>query len=164
MVAGAVSVFRQFIFKQEDMRVFNIFLFRFTLPMSVILGLGIKTDIYDPDVWRFVGAFLMMRAIMLLACVVVVGGLQRGTLGDVTVNWLSTTWISTGEERLGAMLCPLAKAGHHSAWGAIALLPPLGHLGHLATCLPNLLLRSSANSCPASPLAPCGSRPGCAAA
>ena len=38
----------------------------------------------------------MMRAIMLLACVVVVGGLQRGTLGEVTANWLSTTWISTG--------------------------------------------------------------------
>jgi len=39
----------------------------------------------------------MMRAIMLLACVVVVGGIQRGTLGDITANWLSTTWISTGE-------------------------------------------------------------------
>ncbi|PRW59648.1 PIN isoform B [Chlorella sorokiniana] len=100
------------------MRVFNIFLFRFTLPMSVILGLGIKTDIYDPDVWRFVGAFLMMRAIMLLACVVVVGGLQRGTLGDVTVNWLSTTWISTvilGVPLLKALLGP-----QYSSLGVVA--------------------------------------------
>lgn len=32
---------------QEDMRVFNIFLFKLTLPASVILGLGIKTNLYS---------------------------------------------------------------------------------------------------------------------
>ncbi|KAI7841279.1 hypothetical protein COHA_005052 [Chlorella ohadii] len=100
------------------MRVFNVFLFRFTLPMSVILGLGIKTDLYNADVWRFVGAFLMMRAIMLLACVVVVGGIQRGTLGDITANWLSTTWISTvilGVPLLKALLGP-----QYSSLGVVA--------------------------------------------
>lgn len=58
----------------------------------------------------------MMRAIMLLACVVVVGGLQRGTLGDITANWLSTTWISTG----GCSSCwfgaPEDAAGTALAW------------------------------------------------
>ena len=44
---------------QEDLRVFNLFLFKFTLPMSVILGLGLKTDLYTADIWRFIGAFLV---------------------------------------------------------------------------------------------------------
>lgn len=32
---------------QDDMRIFNVFLFKFTLPASVILGLGLKTDLYS---------------------------------------------------------------------------------------------------------------------
>lgn len=39
----------------------------------------------------------MMRGIMLAACALVFGGLLRRSLGEVTANWLSTTWISTGE-------------------------------------------------------------------
>ena len=38
----------------------------------------------------------VMRAITLAACALLFGGLLRQSLGDVTANWLSTTWISTG--------------------------------------------------------------------
>lgn len=41
-------------------------------------------------------ALQMMRGTALAACALLFGGLLRGTLGDVVVNWLSTTWISTG--------------------------------------------------------------------
>lgn len=106
---GALSVVRSVIFKRADMRLFNVFLFKLTLPASVILGLGIKTNLYNADIWRFVGAFLMMRAIMLVACSIVFGLLLRRSLGEVTVNWLSTTWISTvilGVPLLQALLGP----------------------------------------------------------
>ncbi|KAL4458898.1 hypothetical protein ABPG75_013763 [Micractinium tetrahymenae] len=106
---GALSVVRFVIFKKEDIRLFNVFLFKLTLPASVILGLGIKTNLYNADIWRFVGAFLMMRAIMLAACALVFGLLLRRSLGEVTANWLSTTWISTvilGVPLLQALLGP----------------------------------------------------------
>ncbi|EFN53206.1 hypothetical protein CHLNCDRAFT_137056 [Chlorella variabilis] len=109
MAAGALSVWRTLVFRQDDMRIFNVFLFKFTLPASVILGLGLKTDLYKADIWRFVGAFLMMRGIMLAACALVFGGLLRRSLGEVTANWLSTTWISTvilGTPLLRALLGP----------------------------------------------------------
>lgn len=51
----------------------------------------------------------MMRAIMLVACSLFFGLLLRRSLGEVTVNWLSTTWISTvilGVPLLQALLGP----------------------------------------------------------
>jgi hypothetical protein len=41
MAAGALSVWRALVFQREDMRVFNVFLFKAALPASVILGLGV---------------------------------------------------------------------------------------------------------------------------
>lgn len=41
MAAGALSVWRALVFQRDDMRVFNVFLFKATLPASVILGLGV---------------------------------------------------------------------------------------------------------------------------
>ena len=44
---GAASVFRGgAVLQRGDARLFNIFLFKFLLPASVVMGLGIKTDVY----------------------------------------------------------------------------------------------------------------------
>ncbi|KAL4423172.1 hypothetical protein ABPG77_000305, partial [Micractinium sp. CCAP 211/92] len=81
-------------------------------------GARIKTNLYNADIWRFVGAFLMMRAIMLVACAFVFGLLLRRSLGEVTANWLCTTWISTvilGVPLLQALLGPAyANLGVHT--------------------------------------------------
>lgn len=109
ITTGFFSVWRAIIFRKEDMRVFNMWLFKATLPASVIMGLGIKTDLYDEEIWRFVGAFLMMRAITLVVCALFFGLVLRRSLGEVTANWLSTTWISTvilGTPLLRALLGP----------------------------------------------------------
>ena len=47
MAVGAASVLRGGArLQRADARVFNIFLFKFLLPASVVMGLGIKTDVY----------------------------------------------------------------------------------------------------------------------
>ena len=45
MAAGAASVLRA-VLQSGDTRVLNIFLFKFLLPASVVMGLGIKTDVF----------------------------------------------------------------------------------------------------------------------
>ncbi len=59
---------------QEDMRVFNIFLFQFTLPASVILGLGIKTNLYSEPFRRSLLVRLFSIRLEDLLCL----GCQRG--------------------------------------------------------------------------------------
>lgn len=47
------------IFQRVDMRVLNAFVFKILLPIAVINGLGLKSDLRDPDIWKFIGAFLV---------------------------------------------------------------------------------------------------------
>lgn len=81
----------------------------------------INTNLYDGNIWRFVGAFLVLRAITLLLCGLVVGGLMQQSLGEVTANWLSTTWISTGE---GAKLLCWVPAGLFRVARGFSIDPP----------------------------------------
>ena len=95
--------------EQSETHTLNRLLFKFLLPASVVYGLGLKTDLLDGDLWRFVGAFLLLRAITLVLCGVLFGGVLRRGLGAVASNWMVTTWISTvvlGVPILKALLGP----------------------------------------------------------
>lgn len=96
---GALSVFTRIFRQDTDLKVFNKFVFMILLPASVLLGLGLKSDLRDGALWKFIGAFLMMRAINLLACAVLFGGGLRRSLGHVTVTWLCTSWVSAASFR-----------------------------------------------------------------
>ena len=61
----------------------------------------------------------MMRAVMLAACALVWGALLRRSLGEVTANWLSTTWISTGAR----LPPPHARGWAHARHAARAPAP-----------------------------------------
>jgi hypothetical protein len=77
------------------------FVFRVCLPIHIMRGIGVVVDFYDPAFsWRYIAAFLILRAFALVLCVgwVVLtstrGG-QKNGIGQVAVYWLSLTWIST---------------------------------------------------------------------
>lgn len=71
------------------------FVFYVALPLLVVRGLGIGIDFYDDNFsWTFIGVFLILRAITL--CVAIVCGLLQGEgVGQISVIWLSLSWIST---------------------------------------------------------------------
>jgi hypothetical protein len=46
-------------------KILNAVVFKVTLPCLVVRGIGIKTDLYRSEIWRFIGAFLLLRAISL---------------------------------------------------------------------------------------------------
>ena len=54
-------------FKQKaDLGTLVKVVFNMLLPSSVLLALGIRSDLRDGDLWRFIGGFLLLRAICLL--------------------------------------------------------------------------------------------------
>jgi predicted permease len=72
------------------------FVFNIALPCLVVQGLGIGMDFYnDTLLWNFFGAYLALRAIALVASLILVAVDRSKGIGDVAVYWLSFTWIST---------------------------------------------------------------------
>jgi predicted permease len=89
------------------------FVFYLALPMLVFQGLGIEIDFYnDQYIWRFIGAFLLLRLIALAVALVMAIYTRPNTTngstsitghcnsyttipGQVAVYWLALTWIST---------------------------------------------------------------------
>lgn len=66
------------------------------LPSLVLNALGIAIDLYDDkNIWEFISAFLILRAIALVVAFVIVAFTSGKGLGDVAILWLATTWIST---------------------------------------------------------------------
>jgi len=69
------------------------------LPVHICRGIGIVTDFYDDSfLWSFICAFLILRAIALIVSVGMVIfhlGSPNSRIGQVAVNWLALTWIST---------------------------------------------------------------------
>ena len=43
----------------------NAAVFKVFLPALICRGIGLKTDLYDSDIWRFIGAFLLLRLLAL---------------------------------------------------------------------------------------------------
>jgi predicted permease len=77
------------------------FVFHVALPCHILKGLGINVDFYDDRLlWNYICAFLILRAVALALCVAWVllftrGGPNDKGIGQVAVQWLALTWIST---------------------------------------------------------------------
>lgn len=77
------------------------FVFRVALPLHIIRGIGINVDWYNPMFqWNFIVAFLLLRAIALVASIIWVLSSticrdKNTGIGQVAVLWLLLTWISS---------------------------------------------------------------------
>lgn len=74
------------------------FVFWVALPALVINGIGVGVDFYsDAFVWDFIKAFLLIRvASLLLSFFLVIAVFRdRKGIGDVAVQFLNFSWIST---------------------------------------------------------------------
>jgi predicted permease len=100
---------------QRDLRTLNLLVFLVLLPASVLLGLGLRSDLRDGDTWRFIGAFIMLRAICLLAAAAIF--FRRG-IGVVTTNWVNFSWVST--VILGVPLLRAALGPQYANLGVVA--------------------------------------------
>lgn len=94
IMLGWLSV-RLKVTEQSQTATINKFIFKVALPCHILRGIGFKTDFYDPEMWKFVAMFLVLRVIYLVAVIIIVGFIQKGTIGDVAATWLASTWIST---------------------------------------------------------------------
>lgn len=92
--------------------------FHILLPCSVFLALGIKSDLRQGDIWRFVGGFLLLRALVLLCSILFFGATLRRGLGVVTINWLIGCWVSS--VILGVPLVTAALGQQYSNLGVLA--------------------------------------------
>jgi predicted permease len=74
------------------------FVFWVALPALVINGIGVGIDFYsDAFVWDFIKVFLLIRvASLLLSFFLVIAVFrERKGIGDVAVQFLNFSWIST---------------------------------------------------------------------
>lgn len=68
-VAAGVIVGRLRVLPRGAHAVINAAVFKVFLPALICRGIGIKTDLYDDGIWRFIGAFLLLRlAALAVAC------------------------------------------------------------------------------------------------
>jgi hypothetical protein len=68
-VAAGVVIGAFRILPKGAFKLLNGFVFKVALPALVCRGIGIKTDLYEDKIWRFIGAFLILRFIALLISV-----------------------------------------------------------------------------------------------
>ena len=115
LALGAGSVFLKIFRQSTDLRTLNAFVFMILLPASVLLGLGLRSNLRDGATWRFVGAWLMMRAICLAANSIL---FFRQGVGIVSANWLFVSWAST--VILGVPLVRAALGPQYANLGVVA--------------------------------------------
>ena len=115
LALGALSAYFKVFNQSTDLRAFNKLVFAILLPASVLLGLGLRTNLRDGTTWRFVGGFIMLRAI----CLAVNAALffKKG-VGTVTANWLFVSWVSS--VILGVPLVRAALGPQYSNLGVVA--------------------------------------------
>lgn len=94
VTAGFMSSWARILHTKEHAQSLNTFVFKFGLPSLVIRGLGIGTNLYVAENWRFICTFLILRVLALAACAAFTWG-THGSLGDAMAYWLAATWIST---------------------------------------------------------------------
>lgn len=115
LILGACSIYFKVFRQNVDLKTFNTFVFVILLPASVLTGLGMRSNLRDGAVWRFVGGFLMLRAICLLGSCAVF--FRRG-VGEVAANWLFFCWVST--VILGVPLIRAALGAQYANLGVVA--------------------------------------------
>lgn len=72
----------------------KVLVFNVLLPCGTITNLGFISDLRDGSLWRFCGAFLMMRTIMLVIHLGW-GAVRKRSFENVATNWLVTCWVSS---------------------------------------------------------------------
>jgi predicted permease len=83
----------------------KLLVFNVLLPCACMANLGFEADMRQGEAfWKFVGCFLMLRALMLLVHVAW-AALRRLRYEDIAVNWLVTCWVSSS-----ILAPPLMKA------------------------------------------------------
>lgn len=99
----------------------KLLVFNVLLPCSCMSNLGFESDMRSGgDFWRFTGAFLLMRGLMLVLHVAY-AALRRRRFEDVAVNWLVTCWVSAS-----ILAPPLMKsvfgiqAQKYAAWSDVS--------------------------------------------
>jgi predicted permease len=112
---GALCAYLKLFNQLEDLRTLNKIVFAILLPASVLLGLGLRTNLRDGATWRFIGGFIMLRAICLGGSAAV---FYKKSLGTITANWLFASWVST--VILGVPLIRAALGAQYSNLGVVA--------------------------------------------
>jgi len=120
IIAGAAAVVIGPISFREDFWSYNKLLFNVIFPAAISTALGINTDLRQGNIWKFVAAWIMMRGILLVVVTLVVGLGMRRNVGEVTVNWLCATWVSTVV--LGIPLTQAALGASYANLGAVAAI------------------------------------------
>lgn len=106
--------------RQRDIHAVNKVVFYILLPSAVLLALGLNTNLRDGAVWRFVGGFLLLRAICLVVVWVVHGLVRRQSVAYVTIQWMVTCWVSTVV--LGIPLLIATLGPQYGSLGAVAAI------------------------------------------
>jgi predicted permease len=101
IVTGYFEIFEVSKFVPQATR----FVFYVALPLHVLTGVGVGVDFYDDTfLWKFIFAFLILRVVALVFCIIVVLIRRRKPttceqdttgIGETAVLWLTLTWIST---------------------------------------------------------------------
>lgn len=102
----------------RDLKVVNKVVFYILLPSAVLLALGINSDLRDGNVWRFIGGFLLLRALCLVVIWCYYGLFRRLSLASVTIHWMVTCWVSTVV--LGIPLLIATLGPQYGSLGAVA--------------------------------------------
>lgn len=91
--------------------------FNILLPISVTTDLGFVVDFRDGSIWRFIGSFLMMRALVLVLDVVWAVA-RKQSFSDISMNWMVTSWVST--TILGPPMLQATLGQEYEVYGPIA--------------------------------------------
>ena len=99
----------------------KILVFNVLLPSACMANLGFESDFRSGDpFWRFVGAFLLMRGLML---VLHMGwaAVRRRRFEQIAVNWLVTSWVSASILAPPLMKSVFGvKAQSYAAWSEVS--------------------------------------------
>jgi hypothetical protein len=120
LATGFVCVLVRALDQKTDIHAINKVIFYILLPSAVLLALGLNTNLRDGDVWRFVGGFLLLRALCLIAVWVFHGLVRRQSLAYVCIQWMVTCWVSTVV--LGIPLLIATLGPQYGSLGAVAAI------------------------------------------
>ena len=120
IAVGFITVLLRAFDQKTDVHSINKVVFYVLLPSAVLLALGLNTNLRDGNVWRFVGGFLLLRAICLVVVWAVHGLVRRQTIAYVTIQWMVTCWVSTVV--LGIPLLIATLGPQYGSLGAVAAI------------------------------------------
>jgi predicted permease len=120
LAVGYLTVLLRALDQKTDIHAINKVIFYILIPSAVLLALGLNTNLHDGDVWRFVGGFLLLRAICLVLVWFFHGLLRRQSIAYVTIQWMVTCWVSTVV--LGIPLLIATLGPQYGSLGAVAAI------------------------------------------